>query len=220
MSLSEFFHELRKANALSKDTSGMPPVELPHTKKDTRESATGSKIGYSLEMRTSYFEPKVLPGGFIIDNVWRRLPINLGKGPITSVPIVEYDVEMARHGLFTLTVVEAHRWLLLAHMEAQDPFGTACVETRFVRSEFHYTYKIVEKGVSEASEARLGSHVPFHKRWPEAEEVLPSDNGAARPGQALREFGEGLERVKEIEARRRQRMEAEARDPGQDQATN
>lgn len=128
---------------------GMPALELPSNGK--HGSGTGSSIGYKLEARTSYHSPLRL-GDFVIDNVWREVPLREGVTPWgMNVPVKAWDRDMLTDcGLVSFYVAEAHRWSLLAFIESHLVAGSLCVQTRLVKIEYSFSYSTKELGVTPA----------------------------------------------------------------------
>jgi hypothetical protein len=153
----------------------LAPQELPNAHKHGK--GEGSQIGFFLEVRSSYMTPTVIDAKTVIDNVWRRWDVREGATPYgLNVPLGRSDREMLRHGMMTYEVAQAHRWGLLAALEAHSLLGALCVETRLVKVQFHYTYRIEEIGVEEAEKAiflRRGQETK--PRSPEAEEAAKTD---------------------------------------------
>ena len=58
--------------------SAMPALEMPAAGKHA--SGSGRQVGYKVEVRTSFCQPKKI-GDFTIDNVWREFPISEGATP-------------------------------------------------------------------------------------------------------------------------------------------
>lgn len=141
--------------------------------KDTSHGS-GHQSGtyYKIEVRSTYSEPTVIPLAdgkhFVIDQNWRQWPIRLAPywTDTLKVPVVSYDGEAASHGLSAYTAAEAHRWLLLAWLEAAHVGGTLCIETRFVEVRMETRYSITETGVTDALEKLRGSPTT-HPRFPE-----------------------------------------------------
>ena len=123
------------------------------TKKE-RAHGSGSSRGtyYKVEVRTTYHEPTVLQsdGGqrpFVIDDKWREWPVYLGAQPFgTNIPVKSWNRHAAEHGLLSHEVAEAHRWALIAMLEAHQ--SALCVETRLVAVEFSEEYSTREIGVT------------------------------------------------------------------------
>lgn len=140
----------------------LPALERPSA--GVHGSGHSSEIGYKIEVRSSYSEPSVLKD-FIIDTVWRVLPIIHGPNPWgANIPVREMDLNMLQHGLVSRVVAEAHRWAFLARLEAQHITGSLCIETRLVKVEVKTHYSTEERGVSDIVCAPFGRDKPFHER--------------------------------------------------------
>jgi hypothetical protein len=134
-------------------------------------SGCSENVGYKLEVRTSYPNPTRI-GDFIIDGVWRVVPISGGVVPSwPNIPVSARDSEILGHGLVSRYVAEAHRWALLALMEANRSLGSLCIETRLVRIKYATTYSLREEGVSVALKA--GDAHQAHARSHNMSEFLP-----------------------------------------------
>jgi hypothetical protein len=153
----------------------MAPQELPNAHKHGK--GEGSQVGYFLEVRSSYMTPTVIDAKTVIDNVWRRWDIREGTTPYgLNVPLGRSDREMLQHGLMSYEAAQAHRWGLIAALEAQSLLGALCIETRLVKVQFHYTYRLEEIGVEEAEKATfLRRSQGVKPRSPEAEEAAKTD---------------------------------------------
>ena len=141
---------------------GMPAMELHE--EGIHGSGSSTEHFFKIEVRTSYYNPTVLGAGdksFVIDNVWREWPVTRGATPWgQNVPIRAWDGAAAEHGMLSRVAAEAHRWSLLAWLEANQVTGSLCVETRLVKVEFKRTYTTKELGVSEpmkGAEVRRGT---------------------------------------------------------------
>lgn len=157
-----------------KDTYSMPAIERPSASK--HGSGHSTTQGYRLEVRTSSFTPKIIGGSFVIDGVWRTVPVQEGSVPFgLNVPVTLWDREMLiRSGLVSRVAVEAFRWGFLAAMEASTPGGALCLETRLVKVELKVSYSTEEKGVSDVVSAPFGAtDKEFHPRPPFVNEITP-----------------------------------------------
>jgi hypothetical protein len=126
--------------------SAMPALEMPAAGKHA--SGSGRQVGYKVEVRTSFSQPKKI-GDFTIDNVWREFPISEGATPWgNNIPVSVLDRRMLDYGLVSYPVAEAHRWALIAVLEASIMLGSLCVQTRLVQVEFRYTHETEELGVT------------------------------------------------------------------------
>lgn len=127
------------------------PIEI----KSTTSHGSGSMSGdyYKIEIRTSYPEPVVLGEGqrtFVIDNAWREWPITSADCPHPmAVPVKSYEAEAVSHGVVPYIAAEAHRWMLLAYLDAIRITGALCIETRLVKIQYKRSYELNEVGVSE-----------------------------------------------------------------------
>ena len=168
----------------------MEARETPNAHKHGK--GEGHHHGYLVEVRTSYFQPKVLSKDLVIDNVWRRWPVHEGSVPYgLNVPVGRNDRDMLAHGLLTREAAEAHRWGLLASLEADSLLGSLCVETRLVKVRYDWSYKLTEVGVSEAMTGDFfrRDSKQFVPRSPEAEAEGKQDDDApsvARRAAAIR----------------------------------
>lgn len=128
----------------------------PEAKKpDPKSHGSGNSTGtfYKIEVRTSSNTPQILETDppFIIDGAWREWPMGLGPKPFSiNVPIRSWWRNALDHGVVPYEAAEAHRWGLLSAIDAMGGGGIYCIETRLVAVEFHETYSLTEKGVSEA----------------------------------------------------------------------
>ncbi len=131
----------------SASNSGMPALEMPAAGE--HGSGSGSDVGYKVEVRTSYCQPKKI-GDFTIDNVWREVPICEGATPWgNNVPIsLLHGRMLLEYGLLSYAAAEAHRWTLIATIDASDISGSLCVQTRLVQVEFRYKHETEELGVT------------------------------------------------------------------------
>lgn len=133
--------------------SSYPALEMPSATVHGSESST--RTFYKIEVRTTYHTPKILGEGknaFVIDHVWREIPIYEGHMPWASnVPVRHYDRDALDRGLVSRLVAEAHRWTFLAALEAGQLGGNLCIETRIVQIELSTTIKTREVGVSAAT---------------------------------------------------------------------
>lgn len=151
------------------DKYEMPAVELPSAGKHGRGQSKST--GYKVEVRTTSGSPVQL-GDFVIDNVWRALPIRRGAVPWgMNVPASVMDNELLQHDLVGRVAAEAHRWAFLASMEAERLAGALCIQTRLVKLELRTEYEIVEKGVSDPVGAPFGKDVEFNARAPFVNEI-------------------------------------------------
>jgi hypothetical protein len=125
----------------------MPALEMPAA--GNHGSGSGSDVGYKIEVRTSYCLPTKI-GDFTIDNVWRAVPIREGATPWgNNVPVSLLHRRMVLEcGLLTYAAAEAHRWTLIATLDATNISGSLCVETRLVQVEFRYRHETEELGVT------------------------------------------------------------------------
>ena len=131
----------------------MSALELPTS--GFHGSGTSHKEGYKIEIRSSYFTP-ILLGDFVIDTVWRTIPVKEGTTPHgINIPVKDYDRKMLDIGLLSYTAVEAHRWAILSMLDATKLGGTLCIETRLVKVRYNYSYTTEELGVSEPHESML-----------------------------------------------------------------
>lgn len=169
----------------------MEAREIPNAHKHDR--GEGSHYGYLVEVRTSHFQPKVLAKDLVIDNVWRRWPVQGGSVPYgLNVAVGPHDRDMLTHGgLLTREAAEAHRWGLLAALDAESTLGSLCIETRLVKIKYHWSYRLEEVGVSEAVTGDFfrRDSKQFVPRSPEAETEGKQDDdtaGAARRAAAIR----------------------------------
>src|ERR1700731_4934405 len=131
----------------NKTASGeMPALEMPAA--GNHGGGSGSDVGYKVEVRTSYCQPKKI-GDFTIDNVWREVPIREGATPWgNNVPVSLLHRRMLTHyNLLSYAAAEAHRWTLIAVIDASDVTGSLCVQTRLVQVEFRYKHETEELGV-------------------------------------------------------------------------
>jgi hypothetical protein len=105
---------------------------------------------YKVEVRTTYHEPAVI-GGFVVDHIWRNLPVIESSQPwAANIQVNRANREALNNcGLMTRTVAEAHRWAFLADLEAHRPLGSLCIETRLVKVNYSFSYRTEEKGVTE-----------------------------------------------------------------------
>ncbi len=125
----------------------MPALEMPAA--GNHGSGSGSDVGYKVEVRTSYCQPKKI-GDFTIDNVWREIPIREGATPWgNNVPVSLLHRRMLlEYGLVSYAAAEAHRWALIATIDASDFSGSLCVQTRLVQVELRYRHETEELGVT------------------------------------------------------------------------
>ena len=142
--------DLLRSGALS-EKHKMPVVEMPG--EHNHESGKGYKDGYRVEVRTSYWSPSVIDGR-VIDGVWRTVPIAAGATPWgNNVPVRPWDRDMLDRGLLPMEAAEAHRWTLLAMLDASQIAGSLCIETRLVKVRYHYEYRTEEVGVGDVHKA-------------------------------------------------------------------
>lgn len=154
--------------------SNYPEVELPSASKHG-SGATSDHL-YKIEVRKSYSDPTVLGAGrdaFVIDMVWRTWPVYEGSTKFgTNVPVRSWDRRGLEHGLLTYAVAEAHRWALIALLEASEVGGSLCIETRLVEVKFSTQYSTEEVGVSQPiNSCRDRTAMPFAAR--KVEETKP-----------------------------------------------
>jgi hypothetical protein len=125
----------------------MPALEMPGA--GTHGSGSGTNVGYKVEVRTSYCQPKKI-GDFTIDNVWREVPIRDGATMWgNNVPVSFLHRRMLlEYNLLSYAAAEAHRWALIATIDASDFSGSLCVQTRLVQVEFRYKHETEELGVT------------------------------------------------------------------------
>jgi hypothetical protein len=145
-----------------------PEIEL-HKVDNSHGSGTSRHTMYKIEVRSSYPEPTTIDG-FIIDFVWRTLPIVEGRSPWgMNIPVSFLDNRGIEHGLVGYTAAQAHRWGFLAALGAKRISGALCIETRLVQVELNYSYTITEKGVSDKldSEGFLRNKTEFKPRNPD-----------------------------------------------------
>jgi hypothetical protein len=122
---------------------------------------------YKVEVRSSYCDPTVIDKDFVIDFVWRTLPIVRGPSLYgMNVPVAYFDKDGVDHGLVSFTAAQAHRWAFHAWLEAMRPAGSLCIQTRLVQVEFQRTFSIKEIGVSDSFGDALNvrNGVQFHSR--------------------------------------------------------
>lgn len=121
--------------------------------KKTHGSGSSTTHHWKLEVRTSYPDPTIIGSGdkaFVIDNNWREWPVYPGTNPYgINIPFRSWDRTAGDHGMFSQTVMEAHRWALLAYLEAGTLCGAGCIETRLVKIELQQSYSTKELGVTE-----------------------------------------------------------------------
>lgn len=135
-------------------------------------SGNGGQDGYKVEVRTTFHEPMRIDD-FVIDGVWREWPFSLvAKTCGVQVPVSIFDRGMMDHGLLpSRTTAEAHRWLLLASLEAARYGATLGLETRLVRVRYSWTYSTKEEGVTPGMPSFLREHGEFAPRAaPDADE--------------------------------------------------
>ena len=153
----------------------MSALELPTA--NFQGSGTLHMEGYKIEIRTSYFTPTVL-GDFVIDTVWRTVPVREGTTPHgINIPVREYDRKMLDVGLLSYTAAEAHRWAILSIIDATKMGGVLCIETRLVKVIYNYSYTTEELGVSESHESMSHQRdAAFKPRYiPEQVDTKPMD---------------------------------------------
>lgn len=134
----------------AKKDDAAPDAKKPELK--SHGSGQSTATFYKVEVRTSYTTPQILQTEppFIVDGTWREWPIGLGPKPFSvNVPIRSWCRNAADHGVVPYEAAEAHRWALLSAIDAMGGGGIFCVETRLVAVEFHETYSLTEKGVSD-----------------------------------------------------------------------
>jgi hypothetical protein len=151
-------------------------MELPH---DHSSHGAGSSDGifYKVEVRTSHESmPVIIPNTkFVIDAFWREWPVTIGAQAWgINIPIQSWCIEPAKHGLLTHIVAEAHRWALLASLEAASIGGTLCIETRLVAVRYSTSYSAKEVGVTSPLTGTF--KVPHTSE----RQVAPKVDGAAR----------------------------------------
>jgi hypothetical protein len=159
----------------------MEAREIPNAHKHSK--AEGTHHGYLVEVRSSYFIPTVLAKDLVIDSVWRRWPIGAGTVPNgLNVPTGPHDHDMLVHGgLLTREAAEAHRWGLLATLDAASTLGALCIETRLVKVRYDWSYKLTEVGVSEAMSG------DFFRR--DSKQFVPRSPEAATEGESGEDTG-------------------------------
>lgn len=127
----------------------MPMVELPR-KDQERGNGSATCTGYVIEVRTTYYSPTVIDKDFVIDCVWRQVPIQKGVTPWgLNIPVRSYDTEMLQHGLLSFTAANALMWGFLAWLESSRLAGSLCIQTRLVAIEYVSSYKLTEVGVTD-----------------------------------------------------------------------
>jgi hypothetical protein len=165
---------------MTKLVAEMPSIELPSAGKHS--SGTRHMTGYKIEVRTSYNNPTIL-GEFVIDNVWREIPVIAGATPYgINIPVGEYDRKMLSDvGLLSYIAAEAHRWAFLAVVDSAKISGALCIETRFVKVKYSYSYTTEEIGVSEPHESMSYKRdvAAFKPRYPVKDEPEPIEDGSA-----------------------------------------
>ncbi len=118
-------------------------------------SRGGNQRGYKIEIRSTY-HPIIINDDFVITDKWREWPVQeCEKYARYSVPVGYLDKDMLQFGLMSETAAQAHRWLLLACLEAYHPKGWSSLETRLVCADFSYSFTTKEVGVSEPIESGL-----------------------------------------------------------------
>jgi hypothetical protein len=133
----------------NKAASGeMPALEMPAA--GNHGSGAGNYIGYKVEVRTSYCQPTKI-GDFTIDNIWREVPIREGATPWgNNIPVSLLNRRMLlEYGLVSYAAAEAHRWALVATIDASNFSGSLCVQTRLVQVELRYRHETEELGVTQ-----------------------------------------------------------------------
>lgn len=108
-----------------------------------------NSTGYQIEVRRIKGDP-ISIDKFIIDREWRVWPLMAGLTPFgTNVAASGLSRDMVYHaGLVSRVAAEAHRFALLAYLEAS--FSDYGIETRLVEIEFRYEYSTEEVGVTPA----------------------------------------------------------------------
>lgn len=130
-------------------------------------SGSGTSTGYKVEVRTTYHAPTVI-GTFVIDGTWREWPVQEGAAPFgANVPIARLDRRLIEVGLLSYVAAEAHRWALLAALDAHKVMGALCIETRLVEVQLNYQYSTKETGVMGAK-----AYTPYAKA------VTPREKGS------------------------------------------
>lgn len=150
-----------------------PEIEL--RKGDDHGSGTLIRKMYKVEVRSSYCDPTVIDSDFVIDFVWRPLPIVRGYSLYgMNIPVAYFDKDGVEYGLVSFTAAQAHRWAFHAWLEARQLVGSLCIHTRLVQVEFKRTYSIKEIGVSDSFDDALNIHdnVQFHPRHRATEDEL------------------------------------------------
>ena len=135
-----------------------PEIELYSNLDGNHGSGTLTRPMYKIEVRSNFSDPtgiKISAGNgefrdFVIDFVWRTLPISVGSTSSGfNVPTSYFDQEGAKHGLLSYTAAQAHIWGFFAMLEATRIGGYLCIEARLVNVEFSQHYLIKELGVSD-----------------------------------------------------------------------
>ena len=98
-------------------------------------SATGTDIGYSVEARLAYPEPRQVCG-HLLDLRWTTL--HFDKSPIGVPQARPGNFLMLATGLYSYQAAQALRWWFLA--QAENEFSCLCIESRIVEHQITYSY--------------------------------------------------------------------------------
>lgn len=103
---------------------------------------TGTELGYSIEARHNYTEPRKI-GGKIYDNRWREVP-HWDAPHGYGIPKPRYE-SFSRQAsrLLSRSEAEALRWWFICGAQAEPgPSGAICLETRIVEHKVKYEYSV------------------------------------------------------------------------------
>lgn len=132
------------------------PVAETEEKKEPKTHGSGNLSGiyYKIEVR-SWYMPRVLIDPqhpnipFVIDKDWKTWPIHLsyGNGPAPSMPVRSWETHAAEHGLLNYDAAMGHLWGMYAFLAARHE--DLCIQARLVAIEWHESYSMTEKSVSD-----------------------------------------------------------------------
>lgn len=108
--------------------------KFPVVEARTRNKASGTQYGFSVEARYNYPEPQECCGK-IFDNRWSEIPTVESK---VGVPEPRNDFGLMATGLYTYEQAQALRWWFISIATFDHYF---CWETRLVKHKVEYSYE-------------------------------------------------------------------------------
>lgn len=133
---------------------GVSVSEEKKSEPKTHGSGNINGTYYKIEVR-SWHDERVLSDRenprhpFVIGKEWREWPIRLayGDGPAPSMPVGYFERHPAEHGLMSYDAAMGHVWGMYAFLAVHHL--DLCIQARLVACDWHESYSITEKSVSD-----------------------------------------------------------------------